>query len=107
METCVKSDLAEYVLMRLVKGVENENYLVKPGVDLVKEKLISEMGVFGVLIGYLELKINNLEYFIIFIFYLIYIQSNCKDDLILYNQTTGYLLRSINLSLLLFLIKFF
>jgi hypothetical protein len=69
METCVKSDLAEYVLMRLVKGVENENYLVKPGVDLVKEKLISEMGVFGVLIGYLELKINNLEYFIIFIFY--------------------------------------
>ena len=55
METCVKSDLAEYVLMRLVKGVQNENYLVKPGVDLVKEKLISEMGVFGVLIGYLEL----------------------------------------------------
>lgn len=46
-----KNELIEYVLMKLVKGVEQENYILKPGLDLIKESLISEMGVFGVLIG--------------------------------------------------------
>jgi hypothetical protein len=44
-------ELISYVLMRLVKGVENENYMLKPGKQLAKESLVSEMGVFGVLIG--------------------------------------------------------
>ncbi len=43
--------MIEYVLMKLVKGVERENYILKPGQELVKESLISEMGVFGVLVG--------------------------------------------------------
>ncbi len=51
METHNETDLQEYVLMRLVRGVQNENFLMKAGGRLVKEKLISEMGVFGVLIG--------------------------------------------------------
>lgn len=51
MESHSDTDLQGYVLMRLVKGVENENYLLKPGENLVKMNLISEMGVFGVLIG--------------------------------------------------------
>lgn len=38
--------------MKLVKGVEHENYILKPGLSLVQEALISEMGVFGVLIGF-------------------------------------------------------
>ena len=51
LKTHEKSDLYEYVLMKLVKGVENENYILKAGNGLIKDSLISEMGVFGVLIG--------------------------------------------------------
>ena len=40
--------------MKLVKGVENENYALKAGKNLIKQKMISEMGVFGVLIGYIN-----------------------------------------------------
>ena len=51
MDTHKEKDLQEYVLMRLVKGVETENYLIKPNSNLIKEKLIGECGIFGVLIG--------------------------------------------------------
>jgi hypothetical protein len=55
LDTNDKHELLGYVLMRLIKGVENENYMLKPGFGLIKSSLISEMGVFGVLIGYLNL----------------------------------------------------
>ena len=64
-----KSELMGYILMKLVDPHVNENYIIKTGREFIhKEGLISELGVFGVIIS------NNQE--------------------IVLNQTGGYLLRS-------------
>ena len=40
-----------YILMKLVKPHINLNYIVKANTKVEKKKLISEIGIFGVLIG--------------------------------------------------------
>jgi hypothetical protein len=46
-----KNDLMGYILMKLVKPSINLNYIVKANTKVEKKKLISEIGIFGVLIG--------------------------------------------------------
>lgn len=63
-----KSDLKGYILMKLIKPYLNQNLIVKPLSAVIKDDLISEMGVFGVIIA--------------------------KGNSVLLNESTGYLLRS-------------
>lgn len=63
-----KNDLMGYILMKLVKPSINLNYIVKANTKVEKKKLISEIGIFGVLIG--------------------------KQNEIVLNETGGYLLRT-------------
>lgn len=46
-----KTELMGYILMKLVKPYLNENYIVKTNSPVEKQNLISEIGIFGVLIA--------------------------------------------------------
>jgi hypothetical protein len=54
-EPDIKEHLKAYILMKIVKGLQSENYIMRAGSSLVKDSLISEIGVFGILIGYMFL----------------------------------------------------
>lgn len=46
-----KNELMGYILMKLVKPCINKNYIIKTNSVIEKMNLISEIGIFGVLIG--------------------------------------------------------
>ena len=45
-----KNELMGYILMKLVKPCINKNYIIKTNSTIEKMNLISEIGIFGVLI---------------------------------------------------------
>ena len=55
LNNCVginKNELMAYILMKLVKPCINKNYIIKTNSHIEQMNLISEIGIFGVLIGY-------------------------------------------------------
>lgn len=46
-----KSDLKGYILMKLIKPYLNQNFIIKHSSDVIKDDLISELGIFGVIIA--------------------------------------------------------
>ena len=46
-----KSTLASYVLMERIQAVDHINYIIRPNKTLIKERVITELGLFGVYIG--------------------------------------------------------
>ncbi len=40
-----------YILMKLVRPYMSDNYIIKPGSQVKKQQLISELGVYGVYIA--------------------------------------------------------